>query len=68
MYRKVGKTLQTIGDLNSIMATFDMAALYDDLEWCGRDLYNVKRTINEQTLLMREFKSVSLDIDKTNYT
>lgn len=64
MYRKVGKTLQTIGDLNSIMATFDMAALYDDLEWCGRDLYNVKEQLTNRHFLMREFKSVSLDIDK----
>lgn len=64
MYKRVGKTLQTIGDLNSIMATFDMASLYDDLEWCGRDLYNVKEQLTNRHFLMREFKSVSLDIEK----
>ena len=68
MYRRVGKTLQTVGDLNSIMATFDMAALYDDLEWCGRDLYNVKEQLTNRHFLMREFKSVSLDIEKNEQT
>ncbi|KAL6928621.1 hypothetical protein ACO0SA_001949 [Hanseniaspora valbyensis] len=64
MYKRVGKTLQTIGDLNSIMATFDMAAMYDDLEWCGRDLYNVKEQLTNRHFLMRDLKNVSLEIEK----
>ncbi|XBW36775.1 hypothetical protein QEN19_002352 [Hanseniaspora menglaensis] len=64
MYKRVGKTLQTIGDLNSIMATFDMAAMYDDLEWCGRDLYNVKEQLTNRHFLMRELKNVSQEVEK----
>lgn len=68
MYKRVGKTLQTIGDLNSIMATFDMAAMYDDLEWCGRDLYNVKEQLTNRHFLMRDLKNVFLEIEKNEQT
>ena len=64
MYKRLGKTMVTIGDMDSIMTTFNMATLYDGLEWCCRDLYNVKEQLTNRHLLMRELNNVSANLKK----
>ncbi|AAS53514.2 AFR143Cp [Eremothecium gossypii ATCC 10895] len=54
LYQRFGKVLTAVGDLDSIMATFDMATLYDSLEWVVRDAYVVKETLTDRHFLMRD--------------
>lgn len=54
LYKNFGKILTANGDIDSIMATFDMATLYDGLEWIVRDTYVVKEALTNRHLIMRE--------------
>lgn len=54
LYKKFGKILTATGDINSVMATYDYATLYDGLEWVVKDTYVVKEALTNRHLVMRE--------------
>ncbi|CCD23805.1 retromer subunit VPS17 NDAI_0C01440 [Naumovozyma dairenensis CBS 421] len=54
LYKRFGKILNAIGDVDSIIATMDMGTLYDGLSWIVRDSYVVKETLTDRHLVMRE--------------
>ncbi|AJT90200.1 Vps17p [Saccharomyces cerevisiae YJM1419] len=53
LYRRYGKILTAVGDIDSIIATMDMATLYDGLEWIVRDAYAVKEALTNRHFIMR---------------
>ncbi|SCV06077.1 LANO_0H21594g1_1 [Lachancea nothofagi CBS 11611] len=53
-YIKFGKTLTAVGDIDSVMATLDVATLYDGLEWIAQDTYVVKESLTNRHFLMRD--------------
>lgn len=57
MYKRFGKTLTTVGDIDGIIATLDMATLYDGLEWIVHDTYVVKEALTNRHLIMRELQN-----------
>ncbi|KAH3670850.1 hypothetical protein WICMUC_004819 [Wickerhamomyces mucosus] len=54
MWLKLGKTIQTVGDLNSIIASLELATLGDGLDEVVRDTYIFKESLTDRHLLMRE--------------
>ncbi|AET38062.1 retromer subunit VPS17 Ecym_2320 [Eremothecium cymbalariae DBVPG len=54
LYRRFGKVITAVGDIDSVMATFEMATLYDDLKWIVQDSYIVKETLTNRHFLMKE--------------
>ncbi|CCE65093.1 hypothetical protein TPHA_0J02730 [Tetrapisispora phaffii CBS 4417] len=54
LYNHFGKIITTVGDIDSIIATLDIATLYDGLEWIVNDTYVVKEALTNRHLLMRE--------------
>lgn len=42
LYKRFGKMLKAIGDVDSIIATMDMATLYDGIQWIVTDTYMIK--------------------------
>ena len=53
LYKRYGKILTAVGDIDSIIATMDMASLYDGLEWVVRDAYVVKEALTNRHFIMR---------------
>ncbi|CUS21848.1 LAQU0S04e02190g1_1 [Lachancea quebecensis] len=53
-YNKFGKTLSAVGDIDSVMATLDIATLYDGLEWLVQETYSVKEALTNRHFLMRD--------------
>ncbi|EHN00204.1 Vps17p [Saccharomyces cerevisiae x Saccharomyces kudriavzevii VIN7] len=53
LYKRYGKILTAVGDIDSIIATMDMATLYDGLEWVIRDTYVVKEALTNRHFIMR---------------
>ncbi|KAH3900273.1 retromer subunit VPS17 SCDLUD_003245 [Saccharomycodes ludwigii] len=64
MYKRLGKTVISLGDFDSILTTFNMATLYDGLYWCIKDLYNVKETLTNRHILMRDLINVQSNLKK----
>ncbi|SCU93474.1 LAMI_0E14488g1_1 [Lachancea mirantina] len=54
LYKRFGKTLTAVGDIDSVVATLDMATLYDGLAWIVQDTYVVKEALTNRHFLMRE--------------
>ncbi|SCW02331.1 LAFE_0F04082g1_1 [Lachancea fermentati] len=54
MYKRFGKTLTAVGDIDSVIATLDMATLHDGLEWIVQDTYVVKEAMTNRHFLMRD--------------
>lgn len=54
LYTKFGKILTTMGDIESIMVTMDMATLDDYLGLISNDAYSVKEALTNRHLVMRE--------------
>ena len=53
LYKRYGRILTAVGDIDSIIATMDMATLYDGLEWVVRDAYVVKEALTNRHFVMR---------------
>ncbi|KAL3229805.1 Vacuolar protein sorting-associated protein 17 [Nakaseomyces bracarensis] len=54
LYRRYGHVMTTVGDIDSIIASLDMATLYDGLTWVVRDTYVVKESLTNRHFLMKE--------------
>lgn len=54
LYKRYGKIMTAVGDINSIIATMDMATLYDGLEWIVQDSYIVKESLTNRHFIMRD--------------
>lgn len=54
LYNRFGRVLTAVGDIDGIIATFDMATLYDGLEWIVRDAYVIKEALTNRHFLMKE--------------
>lgn len=54
LYKKFGKILIAVGDIDSVIATLDIATLHDALEWIVKDSYVVKEALTNRHLIMRE--------------
>lgn len=54
LYKRYGKVMTAVGDINSIIATMDMATFYDGLEWIVKDAYVVKETLTDRHFIMRD--------------
>jgi hypothetical protein len=54
LWRKLGKTLTTIGDLDAIKATYEAASFGDGIEWIANNAYVFKEALTNRHLLMRE--------------
>ncbi|CCF56936.1 hypothetical protein KAFR_0B06400 [Kazachstania africana CBS 2517] len=54
LYKRYGKVLITVGDIESIISTMDLATLYDGFEWIINDAYSVKETLTNRHFLMRD--------------
>lgn len=57
LFKRFGKVLSTLGDIDIIIATLDMATLFDGLEWINKDTYAVKEKLTDRQLYMREVLS-----------
>ena len=53
-YTKFGKTLTALGDIDSVIATLDIATLHDGLEWVVQETYTVKEALTNRHFLMRD--------------
>ncbi|CCH58059.1 hypothetical protein TBLA_0A02600 [Henningerozyma blattae CBS 6284] len=54
LYKRFGKVINAVGNIDSIIATLDMSTLYDGLEWIVKDTYVVKEALTNRHLIMRE--------------
>lgn len=54
LYKRYGHVMTTVGDVDSIIASLDMATLYDGLTWIVRDTYVVKESLTNRHFLMKE--------------
>ncbi|MBE7182527.1 MAG: hypothetical protein INR71_15200, partial [Terriglobus roseus] len=54
-YRKLGKVIQTVGDLHSAQGTAEATTLGDPLAYHSSDAFIVKETLTNRHILLREF-------------
>lgn len=54
MWRKIGKSLTNLGDMDSIIGSFDLATLGDGLQGVINDGYIIKEALTNRHLLMRD--------------
>jgi hypothetical protein len=54
-YRKLGKAVQTVGDCHAAQATAEATTIGDPFQYHSQDAFNVKETLTNRQLLMREF-------------
>ena len=54
-YRKLGKVVQTVGDYHAAQATAEATTIGDPFQYHSQDAFNVKETLTNRQLLMREF-------------
>lgn len=53
-YRKLGKTIQSTGDLHAVQGTSEATTLSDPLQYHSSDAFIVKETLTNRQILMRE--------------
>lgn len=54
MWRKLGKTVTALGDLEAVKATTEAVTLTDGINWVINDAYMAKEALTNRHLLMRE--------------
>ncbi|KAK9451263.1 uncharacterized protein V1518DRAFT_408095 [Limtongia smithiae] len=54
MWKKLGKTVMSVGDIEGAKAVAEMAALGDQLMWTSNDAYVVKETLTNRQILIRD--------------
>ncbi|KAK9325720.1 hypothetical protein V1517DRAFT_313261 [Lipomyces orientalis] len=57
MWKKLGKTVMSVGDIQGIKTTAEMATLGDGLLWLSNDAYVVKETLTNRQILIRDLLS-----------
>lgn len=57
LYKRYGKVMTAVGDINSVVATLDSATLYDGLDWIVRDSYQVKEALTNRHFIMRDLST-----------
>ncbi|KAK9367996.1 hypothetical protein V1509DRAFT_625042 [Lipomyces kononenkoae] len=57
MWKKLGKTVMSVGDIQAIKTTTEMATLGDGLLWLSNDAFVVKETLTNRQILIRELLS-----------
>lgn len=53
-YRKLGKTIQTVGDFQAAQGTAEATTIGDPLQYHSEDAFIVKETLTNRHILMRE--------------
>lgn len=53
-YRKLGKTIQSVGDFHAAQATAEATTLGDPLQYHSQDAFIVKETLTNRHILIRE--------------
>lgn len=54
-YRKLGKVVQTVGDLHAAQATAEATTIGDPFQYHSQDAFIVKETLTNRQILIREF-------------
>jgi hypothetical protein len=54
-YRKLGKVVQTVGDLHAQQATAEATTIGDPFQYHSQDAFIVKETLTNRQILIREF-------------
>ncbi len=54
MWKKLGKTIQSVGDIDLIKSTAEQSTLGDVLLWISKDSYVAKESMTNRYLIMRE--------------
>ncbi|CAN6630091.1 vacuolar protein sorting-associated protein 17 [Trichomonascus vanleenenianus] len=54
MWRKLGKVMMALGDLEAVKATSEAASLGDGITWVAKDAYVAKEALTNRHLLMRD--------------
>ncbi|KAK9355830.1 hypothetical protein V1523DRAFT_403598 [Lipomyces doorenjongii] len=57
MWKKLGKTVMSVGDIQAIKTTTEMATLGDGLLWLANDAFVVKETLTNRQILIRDLLS-----------
>jgi hypothetical protein len=57
MWKKLGKTVMSVGDIQAIKTTTEMATLGDGLLWLSNDAFVVKETLTNRQILIRDLLS-----------
>jgi hypothetical protein len=60
-FRKLGKTIQSVGDYHAAQATAEATTLGDPLNYHSSDAFIVKETLTNRQILMREFEATRKD-------
>ncbi|KAL7269142.1 Vacuolar protein sorting-associated protein 17 [Rhizina undulata] len=60
-FRKLGKTIQSIGDFHAAQATAESTTLADPLNYHSSNAFIVKETLTNRQILMRELESARRD-------
>ncbi|KAM4056653.1 PX domain-containing protein [Hirsutella rhossiliensis] len=54
-YRKLGRTVQTVGDYHAAQATAEAATIGDPFQYHSQDAFIVKESLTNRQILIREF-------------
>ncbi|KAL6881383.1 vacuolar protein sorting-associated protein Vps17 [Trichoderma novae-zelandiae] len=54
-YKKLGRVIQTVGDLHAAQATAEAATIGDPFQYHSQDAFIVKETLTNRQILIREF-------------
>ena len=60
-FRKLGRTIQSVGDFHAAQATAEATTLADPLNYHSSDAFIVKETLTNRQILMRELESARKD-------
>jgi hypothetical protein len=60
-FRKLGRTIQSVGDFHAAQATAEASTLADPLNYHSSDAFIVKETLTNRQILMRELESARKD-------
>lgn len=60
-FRKLGKTIQSVGDYHAAQATAEATTLGDPLNYHSSDAFIVKETLTNRQILMRELEAARKD-------
>lgn len=68
MWRKVGKVITAMGDLEAMKATSEAVSLGDGLAWITQDTYVAKEAMTNRHLLMRELAKAQANTKSKHQT
>lgn len=68
MWRKLGKVVTAVGDLEAVKATSEASSLGDGLAWVSQDTYVAKEAMTNRHLLMRELSKAQANANSKHQT